>query len=442
MAWNFDHSFTAPVPSGAADLNRGLAGGGAMVWAMMAGASSHTIKAYNIGLTYMNKQPDSNYMDVVQQGSLVQVTEFTSLVQVTEFPDVGYASTIASDGDVAYVGTNSVSMSSTVFDTIRIFYSWGEKGLWFRTPRHVNSNIVVDNGKLWMTSYDIDGSYQQQLMAFDLKTWQWSFSPIPVKHQLEPRYLSRDHNGHILLCDYNNLSITKFTNSGVFVSTTRLAASAAGANREPNYITIGDDRSVYVASFQGMISKYNPQTDVVTSFSNGLGDIHSFVDDGTHLWVAVEKRPMSVSHQGSNYTCVDSHMSTSEFDVTKWALGGDGAAGPWAAGNYYVDDKEDLVRITKANNRIRHFGSSDRDIKINNPGTVALSNIKVNSVLVTPSYVCATSTGNVTIPKYVWAITDDNKIVAFPITAMHRPNYYQLNAVAMMSFGPYDYIGE
>lgn len=433
MAWKFDHSFTASTVTSTTEVNRYLAGEGGIVWAVLSDTSSHRIHVYAVSQTYTLKGPSDSIVDGHQEDGIFLASQYKN---------VGYVSTIASSGDKAYVGINTASMTTTYFDNIKVLNSWGEGEIVLQTPVRMHSNIVVDNGKLWMTSYDIEESGQQQLYAYNLTTRVWSKVGIPVRHQEEPRFIARDHNGFILVCDYNNLSISKFTNAGAYVSTTRLAASAAGANRQPNFITIGDDRSVYIASFQGMISKFDSLTDTVTSFSNGLGDIHSFVDDGTYLWVAAEKRPMSVSYNGTNYTCFESHMSGPTFDVEKWALGGDGAAGAWASGNYYVDDKEDVIRIKKSNNQIRHFGSSDRDIQIENPGSVTLAGVKVNSVLVTPSYVCATTDGNVTIPKYVWAITDENKVTAFPITAMHRPNYYQMQAVAMMSYGPYDYIGE
>lgn len=433
MAWKFDHSFTASTVTSTTEVNRYLAGEGGIVWAVLSDASSHRIHVYAVSQTYMLKGPSDSIVDGHQEDGIFLAFQYKN---------VGYVSTIASSGDKAYVGINTASMTTTYFDNIKVLNSWGEGEIVLQTPVRMHSNIVVDNGKLWMTSYDIEESGQQQLYAYNLTTRVWSKVGIPVRHQTEPRFIARDHNGFILVCDYNNLSISKFTNAGAYVSTTRLAASAAGANRQPNFVTIGDDRSVYIASFQGMISKFDSLTDTVTSFSNGLGDVHSFVDDGTYLWVAAEKRPMSVSYNGTNYTCFESHMSGPTFDVEKWAAGGDGSAGAWAAGNYYVDDKEDVIRIKKSNNQIRHFGSSDRDIQIENPGSVTLAGVKVNSVLVTPSYVCATEDGNVTIPKYVWAITDENKVTAFPITAMHRPNYYQMQAVAMMSYGPYDYIGE
>lgn len=434
MAWNLDYSMSLTNFPQSADSNRLLAGSGKIVWALMMhqNGSVHSLHAFDIIDSYQSL-PDANEdLGSSRTGYIAPFKSFTS---------IGYGTAIATDGDTAYVGIG-LSPEGTTFARIDVFRSWGVQAGSITTPVYMNSNIVIDNGSLWMSSYDINNNGEQELYRYNLTTKEWSKVGIPVRHQTEVRFLSRDHNGHILSCDYNNLSITKFTNVGAFVSTTRLAASAAGANRQPNYITIGDDRSVYIASFQGMISTFNPTTDAVASFSNGLGDVHSFVDDGTYLWVASKKRPMSVSYQGANYTCYESHMAGPTFDVEKWAAGGDGAAGAWAAGNYYVDDTEDLIRIRKSNNQIRHFGSTDRDIQIENPPGVELAGTKVNSVLVTPALSCATTDGVVSVPKHIWAITADNNLVAFPITAMHRPNFYQMNAVAMMSFGPYDYIGE
>lgn len=438
MAWNFDRVAQNGSFTNTADGNRMLAGDGKMVWALMlplTGTASHDIWCYDAVATHMGFSAD---------GSNLAGTESSAPMPACRHQAVGSVATIAADGDTCYAALSdaSFSLEATYFDNIQVLYSWGTKGVLIKAPVRMNSNLVIDNGKLWMSSYDINQSGQQTLYVYDLTSKAWSSTPIPTRHQTQPRFLARDHFGHILVCDYNSLSVTKFSNAGAFISTTRLAASAAGANRQPNFITISDDRSIYIASFQGMISKFDSTTDTVTSYSNGLGDVHSFVDDGTYLWVASEKRPSSVSYNGENWTCYKSHMSLGTFDQMMWQQGGDGAAGAWAASNYYVDDKEDVIRITKSNQQIRHFTSEDRDIAIESPSSVALGGVKVNSVLMTPSFVCSTKDGNITVPKYIWAITENNHLVAFPNTSMWRPNFYQMNGVAMMSFGQYDYIGE
>lgn len=437
MAWNLDRSATLAGDS-TEDATRQLSSSGKLVWALMlsgSGAESHRLVCFDAYKAH------ASFGDIADD---LVTTKTATLDIVADHPYVGSIATILAEGDVCYAGDVEArwATSSTTFGSVRTFTSHGAYGTTINCPVRMNSNLVCDNGKLWMASYDISELGQQTLYSYDLTTFEWLSTPIPTKHQSAPRFLSRDHNGHILVCDYNGLSITKYTNTGVFVSTTRLAASAAGANRQPNFVTLGDDRAVYIASFQGMISKFNPTTNAVTSYSNGLGDVHSFVDDGTYLWVAAEKRPMSVTYNGDVYTCFKSHMAGPAFDQMMWQQGGDGTSGAWTSGSYYVDDKEDLVRITKANQTIRHFTSEDRDIAIQSPSGIDLGGDKVNSVLVTPSFVCSTEDGYVTVPQYIWAITEANAVVAFPNSAMWRPNFYQMNGVAMMSFGQHDYIGE
>lgn len=323
-------------------------------------------------------------------------------------------------------------------------FTVGDSPVKIEAPEYMFSNICYDNGRIWMTSYDMNEKGEQYLFWYDIASEEWHSTAIPAKHQRDTeRFVSRDDNGFILVTNANDLSVSKFTNDGVYVNNIRLAQAGAAANRYPTKMTVNtSDRTVFVASFQGMISKLNAATNTVTAYSTGLGEISSFTDGGQYLWVSSEKRPSSVTHNGSVWTCVKTHMSTTVFDVEAWAPGGDSAQGAWAPGSYYVDDTFDLIRIDKVTQQIRHFGTEDRDVRIQQVAGTMMSGVEVNSVIATQPITYITKDGNRTIQSHIFSINADGEIIAVPQDSMWRPNLFSMKGVAMVSFGTHDYIGE
>lgn len=431
MGWVFDRNLaTAPftVGTGGSAI---AAVEGKVLWVLTTGNTSK-LRAYDILFAHMQLEPDENIL-------VSRPTQYMGTFLDVELDFA--AKDIVAYNDKAYIAAASNGYS---MDQIQIVDIVGATLETITFPEPFNSNVEINNNKIWVVGTNINTQYQQSLMWYDIATKQFFSYPIPVRHQSQKRFISRDYNGNILICDFNNLSVTKFTNEGVYVSTTRTSAGTGGANREPDYIALDASRNVYVSSYNGMIQKFDSSADTFASYSNGLGDVHSFVDDGTYMWVASEKIASIVAFNGKTYQCTDSHIARgTEPDPTKWNIltGGEAAKdGNWSAGNYYVDDKEDVIRINKSDQSIRHFGTSERDIQIEDLSP-SMINTKVNKVIMSQEMVCATAVGNVTLPQYVWLLTASS-VIGVPTSSMFRQNYYEMNGVAMMSLGNYDYTGD
>lgn len=435
MAWNIDKCLYAQVGTASTSANRLISAAGKQLWAVVPLGQTHQLVSFDIVGWHSSMAPaDERLVDP-------QSRAYSPDISVS---DVGNVSQLTAYGDFVYVGSSEFSTQASNFTKIKVYSTAGKLVEIVTPPVMMNSNIVVDNSKLWMVSYSTNAAAQQTLYWYDLNAKVWSSAGIPVRHQDKARFLARDHSGHILICDYNNLSVSRFSNNGVFQNTTRIAPSGGGANREPSFIAIDDLRNVYVSSFQGMISKLDTVANTATPYSTGMGDVHGFVDDGVNQWIATEKRASSVSWQGRNLTCYYSHVARGTApDVEMWQDGGDGAAGTWTPGTYYVDAQEDVLRIKKTSQEIRHFSTMERDLLINPTAGGSVAGRKVNNILLTPSMTITTVGGNITVPSYVWMIFSDNGIQGWPATgSMFRENYYEMKGLAMMSVGQYDYVGE
>lgn len=433
MGWVFDNTIgTETIGSGVVRASLD----GKIIWTLKkSGTGKPELKGFDIVSGITKLQPDG----VVLVGAQ---TEYMGAFLTKQF-DV-FATDVYGYQDKAYLPVNNVSALSDSFESVIVVDVAGNILETIKMPEMMNSNIVFNNNKMWTVSLSTNNAYQQILYWYDFPSKTFGAYPIPVRHQSQKRFLTRDYNGFILVCDYNNLSISKFTNNGAYVSTTRTSAGTGGANREPSYMTLDQNRNVYVSSFNGMIQRFDSNTDTFTSYSTGLGDVHSFVDSGPYLWVGSHKIASIVSFAGKIYECTESHIARgTEPDPTKWAVVVDASIsakdGVWTAGSYYIDDTEDLIRITKSDQSIRHFGTSERDIQIED--VQSLKGAQVNTVMISQQFVCATAAGNVTIPQYVWCIAGTS-LVGLPTSSMFRQNYYEMNGMAMMSLGNYDYTGD
>lgn len=431
--WQFDRGLKAAVAVGGGTTTVDLSLDGKMLWALQVGAKSK-LHCYDTVNGILNS---TNSDDIMVERS----TEFlgASVQQTLDY----FGSNICAFQDHAYVSFSSTNTFFTdSFDSLNVYDVKGSKVDTIKLPDVMRSNIIAHNNKLWMCGAYVNNSYQQVLFSYDLITKTFASSVIPTRHQNVRRFLAKDYNGFILISDFNNLSVSKFTNTGTYVSTTRTAAASGGANRQPDSITVDQNRNVYVSSYNGMILKFDSLTDTFTHFSTGLGDVHAFADDGTYQWIGSKKKASSVSFNEVNYTCTVSHIAVgTKPDAEKWALGGDGSDGVWTAANYYVDDKEDLLRINKADQSMRHFSTSERDIGMDDP-VGAIKDMMVNKVLISPSITCSTATGDRVVPSYVWLTTAAGYVVGLPTGPMFRQNFYEMNGVAMTSVGNYDYTGD
>lgn len=438
MGWNFDKvlvsNYSDEIPMGAPAPT--IAVSGRFVWACYPKRTTGdfkpytTVKCFDI-LAWHRNILDDQYVVIRRPAT------YTNPILVTTID--GWAASIVARGDELFIGTTN---SGSSFNTITVVATSGSDYT-IDCPSYMNSDLVYENDKLWMAS---PSAYGRVLYWYSVKTRSFGSRPIPVRGQQTKVVLSNDHNSQILVCDFNNLSVSKFSSTdGAHLSTTRISAGGGTANREPSALTVDSNRNVYVASYNGMISRMDSTTDTFSMFSAGLGDVVSMADDGVHQWVATKKRASVVSHNGELYRCTKSHIGrgTKPSD-TQWEKLSEGEAidGNWVAGAYYVDDKPDVLRINKAAQTIRHFSTDERDIKIDDPAGVSLEGIVVNKITTNRAFTCPTTSGSVAIPKYVWLITETGTVVGLPTDAMFRPNNFELKGYAMMSAGQYDYTGD
>lgn len=441
MAWHFDRVLTSlgqHTPVTTTGPQPDIAVNGKLLWLVTPAAGEDAIHCYDIVHIHTYITPDDVLIDSIPEET------FAPFLKVDSPRIPCY---VAAYSDKAYITQSDYNANPAEFDEVIVVSTSGQIDESIELPVAMRSNLIIDDGKLWMVSRDINDSFQQTLYWYDLSTKSFGSAPIPVRHQTQVRSLVRDHAGHVLVADYNNLSITKFTNKGVFVSTTRMAADTGGANREPSQFALDENRNLYVSSYNGMISKMDTTTDTFTWFSNGLGDVSAMADDGTFQWVGTQKRASSVSYAGTIYVCKESHIARgSSPDLTKWDVDDSEDAeaidGVWTAGSYYVDGKGDLLRINKTTQSMRHFSTTERDVQIVDDASVTVTGSAINKVLVTPSFVAATKDGNLTVPSYTWAVTNACRIIGFPFGSMYRQNFYEMKGVAMMSVGTYDYTGD
>lgn len=411
---------------------------GKLLWTINPTGGPSAVKCYDIV---------SMHRKILDQSYVVDVTPIANAGHFVEINVPLYPLQITSLGDRAFIACADSQFTGGRFDQLVIVNTVGTIERTIKLPETMKSNLAITNNKVWMVSDDHNANFQQILHWYDLSTETFGQAPIPCRHQVEPRVLARDYNGFILVADYNNLSITKFTNAGTFVSTTRVAAAGSAANREPGHFTINHNKEVFISSFNGMISKMNTMNDTFTWYSTGLGDVTSMSDDGTFQWVATQKIASTVNFKGKVYKCKESHIARgTEPDDKKWDIESDPKVkaedGSWTAGSYYVDDKGDILRIQKTSQKLRHFSTEERDIKIEDNSIAPVVGSSVNSILSTPSFVVETDVGLLTIPGYTWALTDTSHIIGFQAGPMFRENTYEMKGLAMISYGNYDYTGD
>lgn len=441
MAWHFDRTASTDKFTNDVDGPRLLTSNDRYVW--MATPSDvpdvSTLVCFDM-FEYINFKNESNELEDTVSTLHLPINERRKFNLITDRKSI-HAIVALPDGN-CWAGSTEYHDGSGFAQLFAYNTSSGSPVDLTYSDYVLKSNLSYGYGRLWATSAGATSEGSQLLCWYDVETGVWDETPIPAKHQSEPRSVCCDGNGFVLVTNANDLSISKFTSDGVFVSNIRLAQSGAGANRHPTHIIPSDNRTVLVSSFQGMISRVNTISETVTSYSTGLGEISSFTDGGQFLWVSSEKRPSSVVYSGQTYTCVTTHMSTGSFDVSSWAAGGDAAQGDWNPGSYYVDDTFDLIRINKTTQQIRHFGTEDRDIQIAQVGETTMSGVEVNSVISTPILNFAYPEGTRVIEPHIWSLNKKGELVMFPQDAMWRANTFALNGVAMVSYGIHDFIGE
>jgi len=155
----------------------------------------------------------------------------------------------------------------------------------------MNSNLIECNGMLWCVYSRFAGDY---LMTYKLDERKWYQILIPSREQPDTlRYIAHDKNGHVLVTNANDGSITVYNVDGSFHSTVDLYDD--GNNKDPEFIWVGEDKSVYVWSYGGMLSSVNTDTFAVTHFATDPGgpSFYGFDVSDTYRWTPTTRTDLS-----------------------------------------------------------------------------------------------------------------------------------------------------
>ncbi|RLB66459.1 MAG: hypothetical protein DRH08_06135 [Deltaproteobacteria bacterium] len=226
-----------------------------------------------------------------------------------------------------YLDNHYFIVDGTVFSTIKKVDDSGTLVDTITLPEVMNSNLAVVNGNLWCTSYTKeDVEDEQWLYSFNSVGTQLTKTTIPRRHQLEERYLSTDYNGHVLITEFNELSVAKHDHvTGTYISSIRVS-------REPFYIKTLSDRTVFVASTD---SAFDPEEDRYIGTVKQASDAYD-----TGILYAIDT---ILDAQQTNYETLGKCLGIAE----------DGDGDMWMTTERVIDGVKALYRITLSNNEVK-----------------------------------------------------------------------------------------
>lgn len=115
------------------------------------------------------------------------------------------------------------------------------------TKYNMLSNLESANTKLWFAGQCFSDNAAQKLYSYDVLTGARTTTDIPVRPQLQRIWIANGYNGSVYITNYNNVSVTRFSDTGVFGATIRM-------NAFPSYIWGGPDRRIWASSYGGMLT--------------------------------------------------------------------------------------------------------------------------------------------------------------------------------------------
>jgi hypothetical protein len=259
-------------------------------------------------------------------------------------------------------------------------------------PTEMDSNIAYGEDKIWFadkapetqSSPDTQNLYYLSCSSLEVS----SGTEIPNKKQIEPIHIAYGKNGYVYLTNFNDVSVSKFDASdGSHVTDIRV-------NREPTHIYVDEDLKIWVSSYGGMLSSID-NLDAVTHSHGTVSNVKSMADDGTYFWVTT------------------------------------------------VNDS--LLRINKSTKSILEADTGqgeDYELLLSD----SFSDANIQKLLITPAFTYEAWNGSsydtIEVKQYVFAITNSYINTFRNYKPLIRENFAQLDAVAMISTGEYDYTGD
>ena len=291
------------------------------------------------------------------------------------------------------------------------------------TPESMSSNLLCCNGKLWMTQTKRGGDV---LLIYDIKTQSWSYTSIPVREQQELRHLSHDKNNHVLITNFNDWSICKYSVDGVYIEKVMLDDS--GRNKEPSFIFTDEDRNTFVVSFNGMISKFDTTTNSITHFSYLGKASHEYQSqfwglesDGTHIWLSSDGTVLNRLNIQNNTIIGTEYGDPPELPDLTYGVG------QYSIAINSVKPDTDVVMESGYYLNKSWSPTSWKKVIIMPEMTKQVWNGTSFDTKTYQSHVC---------------VIHNTGMFAFPNINLWRTNFVEVGATAMISSGPYDYTGD
>jgi hypothetical protein len=225
-------------------------------------------------------------------------------------------------------------------------------------------------------------------------------------------------------------------------------------NKEPSFVSTDDNRNTFVASFNGMISTLNTDTNVATHFSfNGSGDAVGGESNGEYFnkfW-SLESDTVNlwISTKGTAFNRLN--LSTQEIIGTEV---GDPVVIPDLITTLSSAFNDMVVPVASPismliENEDGTFTSQGTSVKDNMD-----ENYTLNPIISSGAYqkiLCipemkkqiwnGTSFTTRTYPKQI-AVSSSAGMHIFPNDKFWRDNSVEVNALAMISSGDFDYTGD
>lgn len=293
-------------------------------------------------------------------------------------------------------------------------------------PEIMNSNLAIVNGKLWCTSKDRDSNDEQRLYSFT--NGSFLYNVMPIRHQIEPRYIATDYRENVLVTNFNDVSISKYdSNIGTFISSIRIS-------REPYFIKTISDRTCFVASSVSISDIDDTQDRVLWNDSV----VDSTFDTG--ILYAID-------------TVTDSQQTNFQ---TLGKLTGliDSGTNLWMTNERLLDNVKSIVRLNLSTNQIKFTSAYEIKLKTNlaspTPFNWSVNESKFIETTYKKSVKCesysyqdwnGSTEVSVTVPTYQFIITD-GYLQGFKIDDLYNTQFTSIQSTGMISVGNHNYTGD
>ncbi len=164
------------------------------------------------------------------------------------------------DGSKVYVSHTSTFNKVFVFDKATQQLS---SVITFDNGAVANSNLHIQNNKIWFVDTFVDMNTYQKLITKDLTTLTETSTNIThVRGSSTRTWLANGYNGYVYVTNYNGFSITKYNES------TNAYVTQIIISRYPHHIFSFPDKRIYVASDTSLLSLIDWDDDGVHNTRN------------------------------------------------------------------------------------------------------------------------------------------------------------------------------